>query len=74
MSLTLRTAHLKKQHLHRIGGGRAMTDRETALLNSLKTANDLLGECDQYISAEPSRLFKWFCIGLFVGFLIGRFV
>jgi hypothetical protein len=51
-----------------------MTDREAKLLDSLKTANDLLGQCDQYISAEPSRIFKWFCIGSFVGFLIGRFV
>ena len=51
-----------------------MTDREAKLLNALNMANDLLGKCDQYISAEPSRLFKWFCIGLFVGFLIGRFV
>lgn len=51
-----------------------MTDREAKLLDSLKTANDLLGQCDQYISAEPSRLFKWFCIGLFGGFLVGRFV
>ena len=51
-----------------------MTDREVTLLNALKKANDLLGQCDQYISAEPSRIFKWLCIGLFVGFLIGRFV
>jgi hypothetical protein len=50
-----------------------MTDRETELLDALKTSTDLLFKCDQYISAEPSRLFKWFCIGLFVGFLIGRF-
>lgn len=50
-----------------------LTDRETALLHSLKTANELLERCDKYISAEPSRLFKWFCIGMFIGFLIGRF-
>jgi len=51
-----------------------MTDREAKLLTALNMANDLLGKCDQYISAEPSRLFKWFCIGLSIGFLIGRFV
>lgn len=51
-----------------------MTDREATLLNALKMANEMLERCDQYISAEPSRIFKWFCIGLFVGFLIGRFV
>ena len=51
-----------------------MTDREAALLNALNTADEILKRCDQYISAEPSRLFKWFCIGLFGGFLVGRFV
>ena len=51
-----------------------MTDREAKLLDSLETANEVLERCDQYISAEPSRLFKWFCIGLSIGFLIGRFV
>ncbi len=51
-----------------------MNDREAALLNALNMANEMLERCDQYISAEPSRLFKWFCIGLSIGFLIGRFV
>ena len=50
------------------------TEREMKLLNALKTANELLGRCDRHIKAEPSRIFMWFCTGLFVGFLIGRFV
>lgn len=51
-----------------------MTDREAALLNALNMANEMLERCNQHISAEPSRLFKWFCIGLLTGFFIGRFV
>lgn len=40
----------------------------------LERAMMLLMECHDYIKTEPSRIFMWFCVGLFVGFLIGRFV
>lgn len=50
------------------------TEREVTLLNALKTANELLKRCERRIKGEPSRIFMWFCVGLFVGFLVGRFV
>lgn len=34
----------------------------------------LLMEAHDYIEREPGRLFLLFCIGLSVGFIIGRFV
>ena len=40
----------------------------------LEAATLLLIECRHYIETVPSRIFMWFCTGLFVGFLIGRFV
>lgn len=40
----------------------------------LERATMLLMECHDYIETVPSRIFMWFCTGLFVGFLIGRFV
>lgn len=40
----------------------------------LELAEKIIEETVRYIETVPSRIFMWFCTGLFVGYLIGRFV